>query len=87
MLYGPTTNVYSISSSDGGNRNEDCTLAIWDQETLSEPAKDSKMKKNHDGKLRNCVHPKLVTNTNIFVLVVAEYMHATNNDVFTGFIS
>ena len=78
--------VITMSSSDGDHNDEDCALMIWDANTLT-PAD---VKKNNQAKTRNCVHPKLVTDSDpssldLWVLTIAEY---TPNSVkqFTGFI-
>ena len=66
-----------MSSSYGqDDKEEDCALMIWDVHELAEPTKDERIKKNHYGKLRNCVHPKLIDSTSDdnWVLTIAEYM-------------
>ena len=75
--------VFSLSSSDGSGKDEDCTLVIWPSATLAIPTKDENLKKNHNAKLRNCVHPKLLPDkdtlsTDLWVLVIAEYMQTAS---------
>ena len=82
--------VFSLSSSRGGNKNEDCALIIWDATTLGTPLKNAKLKKNHNAQLRNCVHPSLKEDTNdpdwLYVMVIAEYM-PNSEFAYTGFIT
>ena len=74
--------VFTLSSSDGGNKQEDCALMIWDTATLEVPDNSYRVKKNHDYLPRNCVHPKIVGDT---VLAITEYFASEDYTGFTTF--
>ena len=82
--------VFSLSSSKGLTRDEDCTLIIWDAATLGIPQPYQKLKKNHNAQLRNCVHPSLKEDVNdpdvLYVMLIAEYM-PNSEFSYTGFMT
>ena len=80
--------IFTLSSSDPGGKDEDCSLTFYNINSMNAPVDDGgTTKKNHNGFLRNCVHPKIKTDgTDLFVLVVAEYMPIASAETYTGFI-
>ena len=80
--------VFSLSSSDGDSKPEDCALMIWNSATLTVPENNKTIKKNHNGQLRNCVFPAINYNSQndqLIVNVIAEYMPVFQ-DTRTGFL-
>ena len=80
--------VFTLSTTDGGNKDEDCTLSFWDVASLSIPVDGgNKSKKNHNGQARNCKHPKMKTDGSyLYVLVTIEYMPISTY-TYTGFMT
>ena len=68
--------AFTLSTSDGNPRYEDCALAVWEVSNFTPPThQGDRARKNHDGKYRNCVHPKINQDgSDLWVNVVIEYM-------------
>ena len=80
--------IFTLTSSDGGLKDEDCALTFWNDLTFGIPVDDGgTSKKNHYAKLRNCIHPKVIeVGFDIYVNVVIEYL-PTSADTYTGFMT